>query len=111
MLSATFETFFTTDAKDIKAIDEIVEQLAKASAHAPDTLARIMDAWLDVTVRMVDAPGQAIAPSAVTATTIGRSCLAPADAYRLVLLLANPGMGWTVPRYQVGTWFAPHHRA
>jgi hypothetical protein len=111
MLPAMFETFLTTDPEDRNAINEITEQLGEASRNAPDTLARIMDAWFDVVIRMIDAPGQAIAPSAATATTIGRSHLSPEDAYRIVLLFADPGMPWFGLAHDVGMWFAPHHRA
>lgn len=111
MLSSIFETFFNTDPKDLDAVTEVEERLASASRYAPDTLAGIFDAWLYVAIRMVDAPREDVALSRAAAKMIGRSHLTEAEAYRLVLLLGDPGLAWFSQRNDIEKWFAPHHRA
>lgn len=109
-LRTIYKTFFETDPCDLEAIKAIKEQLADVSRYAPDTLARIMDAWLDVATRTVEAPGKGVSLSAATTATVGRMHLSATEAYRLVLLFAYPGMAWFVLRADVESWFLAHHQ-
>jgi hypothetical protein len=111
MLATVFAEFFAAEPNDRDANTTTDERLVEMSRYAPDILASIMDAWLDVAKRMVAASGQSIGVASKTAATLGRSSVDALDAYRLVLLLARPGMAWFSLKTDVQNWFSPHHQA